>query len=142
MKLYGNFISPYVRLARIVVLEKGLQDRVEFIIAQTRMEESPYYKINPSGRVPYLIDDDGVGMEDSQLICAYLDSRDGKPRLHRPASDGNWAYGRLEARARSLCEGLSVWFREMSRAGANAPRPPWPTKWSAVSAWRTCLRAR
>jgi glutathione S-transferase len=87
------------------------------------MAESPYYKIIPCGRVPYLIDDDGVGIEDSQLICTYLDSRDGNPRLHRPASDGNWAYGRLEARARSLCEGLSVWFREMSRAESERSVP-------------------
>jgi len=115
MKLYVTFTSPYARLTRIVVLEKGLQDRVEVIAAQTRVADSPYYKINPSGRVPYLIDDAGVGMEDSQLICAYLDSLDGKPRLHRPASDPDWAYGRLEARARSLCDGIAVWVREMRR---------------------------
>jgi glutathione S-transferase len=115
MKLYVTFTSPYARLARIVVIEKGLQDRVEVIAAQTRVTDSPYYTINPSGRVPYLIDDAGVGMEDSQLICAYLDSLDGKPRLHRPASDRDWAYSRLEAKARSLCDGIAVWVREMSR---------------------------
>lgn len=115
MKLYVTFTSPYARLARIVVLEKGLQERVEVIAAQTRVADSPYYGINPSGRVPYLVDDAGVGMEDSHLICAYLDSLDGKPRLHRPASDRDWAYGRLEARARSLCDGIAVWAREMSR---------------------------
>lgn len=115
MKLYVTFTSPYARLARIVVLEKGLQERVEIIAAQTRVADSPYYGINPSGRVPYLVDDAGVGMEDSHLICAYLDSLDGKPRLHRPASDRDWAYGRLEARARSLCDGIAVWAREMSR---------------------------
>jgi len=115
MKLYVTFTSPYARLARIVVIEKGLQDRVEIIAAQTRVADSPYYRINPSGRVPYLIDDAGVGMEDSHFICAYLDSLDGKPRLHRPASDGDWAYARLEARARSLCDGIAVWAREMRR---------------------------
>jgi glutathione S-transferase len=115
MKLYVTFTSPYARLARILVLEKGLQDRVEIIAAQTRLADSPYYRINPSGRVPYLIDDAGVGMEDSHLICAYLDNLDGKPRLHRPASDRDWAYGRLEARARSLCDGIAVWVREMRR---------------------------
>jgi glutathione S-transferase len=115
MKLYVTFTSPYARLARIVVLEKGLHDRVEVIAAQTRVADSPYYKINPSGRVPYLIDDAGVGMEDSQLICAYLDRIDGKPRLHRAVSDPDWAYGRLEARARSLCDGIAVWVREMRR---------------------------
>ena len=45
MKLYVTFTSPYARLARIVVLEKGLQDRVEVIGAQTRVADSPYYKI-------------------------------------------------------------------------------------------------
>jgi glutathione S-transferase len=113
MKLYVTPSSPYARLARIVVLEKGLQNRVEIIMAQTRTAGSPYYAINPSGRVPFLIDDDGVAMEDSQVICAYLDSLDGRPRLHR--ADDDWRYRRLEARARSLCDGMSVWVREMRR---------------------------
>jgi glutathione S-transferase len=113
MKLYVTPTSPYARLARIVVIEKGLQDRVAVITAQTRTADSPYYAVNPSGRVPYLIDDAGVGMEDSQLICAYLDGLDGQPRLHRAEHD--WPYRRLEARARSLCDGISVWVREMRR---------------------------
>jgi glutathione S-transferase len=115
MKLYVTLTSPYARLARIVVIEKGLEPRVEIVEAKTRTPGSPYYRINPSGRVPYLVDDAGVGMEDSQLICAYLDGLDGKPRLHRPASDQDWAYRRLEASARSLCDGISVWVREMHR---------------------------
>ena len=82
MQLYVTMTSPYARLARVLVIEKALEDRVEIVAAKTRAPDSPYYKINPSGRVPYLIDDDGVGMEDSQLICAYLDSLDGEPRFH------------------------------------------------------------
>ena len=70
MKLYVTYASPYARLARILVAEKALQDRVEIVEVKTRTQASPYYQINPSGRVPYLIDDAGVGMEDSQLICA------------------------------------------------------------------------
>ena len=76
-------------MARIVVLEKGLPGRVEIIAAQTRRADSPYYRINPSGRVPYLIRDDGVGMEESAVICAYLDQLDGKPSLLcRPVTMG------------------------------------------------------
>jgi len=115
MKLYVTFTSPYSRLARIMVLEKGLDDRVEVIGAKTRAKDSPYYQINPSGRVPYLIDESGVGMEDSQLICAYLDSLDGKPRFHDPRRQTDWAYQRIEFAARNLCEGICVWVREMVR---------------------------
>jgi glutathione S-transferase len=108
MKLYVTYTSPYARLARIVVIEKAIEDRVEIIEAKTRTLDSPYYQINPSGRVPYLVDDAGLGMEDSQLICAYLDSLDGKPRFH---GSRNWAYRRLEFMARSMCDGISVWSR-------------------------------
>ena len=127
MKLYVTYTSPYARLARIVVVEKGLEHRVEIIEAKTRAPGSPYYQINPSGRVPYLVDDAGVGMEDSQLICAYLDSLDGKPRLRHPFRETEWAYRRLEATARSMCDGIAVWVREMrrprERAFADHPCP-------------------
>jgi glutathione S-transferase len=115
MKLYVTYRSPYARLARIIVIEKALEDRVEVIAAKTRAPDSPYYRINPSGRVPYLIDDAGVGMEDSQLICAYLDGLDGKPRFHAAAGATDWASLRLEFAARSLCDGIAVWGREMVR---------------------------
>jgi len=122
MKLYVTFTSPYARLTRILVLEKALEDRVEIIAAKTRAVDSPYYQVNPSGRVPYLIDDSGVGMEDSQLICAYLDNLDGKPRFHDPWRQTDWAYQRLEFAARNMCEGICVWVREMARpAGERSP---------------------
>ena len=115
MKLYVTYGSPYARLARIVVIEKALEDRVEIIEAKTRTPGSPYYQINPSGRVPYLVDDTGAGMEDSQLICAYLDGLDGKPRFHNASHAPDWAYLRLEFAARSMCDGIAVWAREMAR---------------------------
>jgi len=115
MKLYITPGSPYARMARIVVIEKELERRVEIIAAQTRVADSPYYKINPSGRVPYLVRDDGVGMEESAVICAYLDRLDGEPRFQLPAGDDAWEARRLEALARSTMDGLAVWGRELSR---------------------------
>ena len=140
MKLYVTYTSPYARLARIVVIEKALEDRVEIIEAKTRTPGSPYYQINPSGRVPYLIDDAGVGMEDSQLICAYLDSLDGKPRFHDPFNASDWAYRRLEATARSMCEGISVWMREMSRPENERSPTVLAHEVPAASAWPIILR--
>jgi glutathione S-transferase len=115
MKLYITYGSPYARLARIMVIEKRLGERVEIIEAKTRTVESPYYRINPSGRVPYLIDDAGIDFEDSQVICSFLDNLDGKPRFHHALDNSDWLFRRLEATARSFCDGIAVWAREMSR---------------------------
>jgi glutathione S-transferase len=115
MQLYITPASPYARMARIVVIEKGLESRVEIIRAQTRLTDSPYYKINPSGRVPYLIRDDGTGMEESALICAYLDQLDGKPIFNLPTGDQQWEARRLEGLSRSMLDGLAVWGREITR---------------------------
>jgi len=116
VKLYITPGSPYARMARVVVLEKGLERRVEIIVAQTRAADSPYYKINPSGRVPYLIRDDGVGLEESAVICAYLDHLDGSPAFDLPPGEQGWEARRLEALARSMVDGFAVWRRELSRA--------------------------
>jgi glutathione S-transferase len=115
MKLYVTLSSPYARMARIVVLEKGLERRVALVEAKTRTASSPYYAINPSGRVPYLVRDDGVGMEESSLICDYLDRIDGAPTLAVPPGDDPWEARRLQALATSLVDGISVWNRELAR---------------------------
>lgn len=122
MKLYITPTSPYARVVRIVVAEKDLSDRVDIIEAKTRQADSPYYRINPSGRVPYLVREDGGGMEDSQLIAIYLDGIGDGPRLTLEFATQNWEYGRLECTARSMLDGICVWVREMRRP-ANERSP-------------------
>ena len=112
VKLYITLTSPYARLARIVVLEKELGDKVEQIIAKTRQVDSPYYQVNPSGRVPCLILSDGTRLEESQLVCSYLDHLDAPPLFEPPTGTVGLQVRRLEAMARSLMDGVSVWIRE------------------------------
>lgn len=119
MKIYITEYSPYARMPRIVVLEKMLADRVEFMVAQTRVPDSPYYAINPSGRVPYLVRDDGIGIEESQVVCAFLDQIDGEPLFALPTGDKGWELRRLEVLGRSMMDGVSVWIRELLRPGAD-----------------------
>lgn len=121
-KLYITPGSPYARMVRMLILEKKLESRVEIIIAKTRVADSPYYAINPSGRVPYLLCEDGVGLEESALICDYLDHLDGAPAFELPAGDAALEVRRLEALARSMMDGLSVWSRELARP-ANERSP-------------------
>jgi glutathione S-transferase len=115
MRLYITPGSPYARIARIMVLEKRLDHRVEIETAQTRTVDSPYYRVNPSGRVPYLVRDDGVGLEDSAVICRYLDHLDGKPEFDLPAGNNGWEALRLGSLATSLVDGVAVLGRETGR---------------------------
>ena len=115
MELYVTLTSPYARLARAVIVEKGLQERVVVTPIQTRTPDSPLYAINPSGRVPTLVTDDGTVFEESALICAYLDHLDGVP-IFDPAADANrWQSLRMEAKVRSMLDGIAVWGRELRR---------------------------
>ena len=100
---------------RAVIIEKKLQDRVTVTPIQTRTPDSPLYAINPSGRVPTLVTDDGVIFEDSSLICTYLDQLDGAPIFDIPYDENRWPALRLEAKVRSMLDGISVWGREFYR---------------------------
>ena len=73
---------------------------------------SPYYQVNPSGRVPCLILSDGTRLEESQLVCSYLDHLDAPPLFEPPTGTVGLQVRRLEAMARSLMDGVSVWIRE------------------------------
>jgi glutathione S-transferase len=123
VKLYITQTSPYARVVRLVIIEKGLAQRVEIVEAKTRMPGSPYYALNPSGRVPFLVRDDGPGLEGSGLIATYLDNLDGRPALTPQPSAYGWAYGRLEAYARSMLDGIAVWVREMRRPDGERSPP-------------------
>ncbi len=115
MELFVTLTSPYARLARAVIIEKGLQDRVKVTPIQTRTPDSPLYAINPSGRVPTLVTEDGTMFEESAVICAYLDNLDGAPIFEIAHDDNRWTALRLEARVRSMLDGIAVWGRELYR---------------------------
>ena len=83
MKLYIIPGSPYARMARIVVHEKGLESRVEIVAAKIRAADSPHHAINPSARVPYLVADDGVGGEESALGTPPDKASQGTPKKPR-----------------------------------------------------------
>lgn len=119
MQLFITEFSPYVRMTRILLREKNLQTRVEEIIARTRKKNSPYYEINVSGRVPYLLHSDGgeggLRVVGSRLILEYLDQLDGTSILQSATVNDYWEYGRLEESALVVMDGVSVWSRELKR---------------------------
>lgn len=118
-KLFITEFSPYARMTRILCREKGLLSRVEEVIARTREVNSPYYKINFSGRVPYLLRSDGIGIAGSRLILEFLDQLQEDRLLHQPDKKSYWEYGRLEESALVVMDGVSVWCRELKRPASD-----------------------
>jgi glutathione S-transferase len=72
MKLLGSFTSPYVRKARIAFLEKKID--VELVLEDVWSASSKISELNPLGKVPALIMDDGGVMFDSRVIVEYADT--------------------------------------------------------------------
>jgi glutathione S-transferase len=64
-------LSPYCRKVRLVLAEKRLPFELRAERVWERREE--YLQINPAGTVPTLVEDNGLAIPDSTVICEYLD---------------------------------------------------------------------
>ncbi|ADE12223.1 glutathione S-transferase N-terminal domain-containing protein [Sideroxydans lithotrophicus] len=79
MKLIGSTTSPYVRKARLVLLEKNIPHT--FVIDPPSEPNSQVTRFNPLGRIPALILDDGSCIFDSTVIAEYADTLNDTPIL-------------------------------------------------------------
>lgn len=73
MKLYINTTSPFARLVRIVIAEKGLTDRIATEIVNPWDDPRPFLDDNPAGRVPTLLTAAGNAIAETFLILRYLE---------------------------------------------------------------------
>jgi len=75
MKLISADASPFVRKARVLIQELGLQDSVTLVdpgqITPISNNDS-LNAVNPLGMIPALELDDGETLYDSAVICEYL----------------------------------------------------------------------
>lgn len=80
MKLLMNNTSPYTRVARIALWEKGLGD-IETRIVDPWEDTPELVAANPSARVPTLVLDDGQVLTESLLIVLWLERARPEPSL-------------------------------------------------------------
>lgn len=104
MKLYITAPSPYARKCRIVVREKGLESRVEEIAVDPYANAPELLASNPIVQVPTLIADDGAPVNDSPVICEYLDAIGDGPRLLPTEGAERLRVRRLETQANAALE--------------------------------------
>ena len=69
MKLRYNPTSPYVRKCAVMIEEVGLGERIERVMTHPWAEFTDAHIVNPLGKVPALILEDGSALYDSAVIC-------------------------------------------------------------------------
>lgn len=76
MKLLYQTHSPYARKVLVAAHELGLQQQLQVIHHDTSptLRNDDIFALNPLGKVPVLILDDGLVLYDSSVICEYLDT--------------------------------------------------------------------
>ncbi|UGQ46000.1 glutathione S-transferase family protein [Massilia endophytica] len=86
MKLIGSLTSPYVRKVRVVLAEKKLDYAIE--LEDVWLPETTIHELNPLGKVPCLVLEDGDVMYDSRVIVEYLDTLTPVCKLLPPNGNG------------------------------------------------------
>ena len=97
MKLFYSAASPFVRKARIVSIEKGIDDQIELFTSERGKRLDELGPDNPILKVPTLIDDVGEAWFDSPVICEYLDSLVPEPKLFPKDGMTRWQALRIQA---------------------------------------------
>jgi glutathione S-transferase len=73
-------------------------------------------RVNPIGRIPALVTENGDMLYDSVVICEYLDAHYGGGRLFPQAEARRWDALRRHALANGMLELLVQWRSERSRS--------------------------
>ena len=111
MKLYSNTASPFARKCRVVAHELGL--KLEEIRTLPVQDEN-FRRINPLGKIPALVLDDGSVLIDSPVICEYLNDLGGGKFFPGTSAfrhnSGRWKALGLQALGDGLADAAVAWI--------------------------------
>ena len=97
IKLYDFLPCPFGQKVRIALAEKGLTyDLVQVDITKGEHRHPDFFRLNPFGRVPVLVDEDTT-IYDSTIINEYLEDEYPEPPILPPVGSSA-----MRARARRL----------------------------------------
>ena len=134
MQLYYSATSPFARKVRVLIDEAGLEDR----ITMTQVAGHPIdpgtlpVDINPLGKIPTLVLDDGRVIYDSRVICRYLDGISGAGLY--PADEKLWNTLVIEATADGMLEAAVLMVYEKRLRTEAQQSPTWiEAQWAKVA---------
>lgn len=112
MKLYGSLTSPYVRKVRAFMHEKGIE--CDFVVEAATDPAGNVARLNPLGKIPVLVRDDGETLFESMMLIEYLDSLRGAP-LIPPPGEARWRAQRWHALGQGMLDAVVTRLMETRR---------------------------
>ncbi len=117
MKLHWSPRSPFVRKVMVAAHETGLVEQLSLVRTMVAMTATNQELLpdNPLSKLPTLVLDDGTPLYDSVVICEYLDTLHGGPKLFPSEANAKWTALRRHALGDGLLELLILWRNERER---------------------------
>jgi glutathione S-transferase len=125
MKLFYSVNSPYARKCRVVALEKGLKDKIEFVQVDPWANPPELLAVNPLCRIPTLLTKSGMALCESPVICEYLDSLSPEPKLFPAHMAEKVSVLGLTALADGIMDDAVGWVIETMKRPADKQWPVW-----------------
>jgi glutathione S-transferase len=134
MRLFDRPGFPNPARIRIVLAEKGLEPRIEFVpvdLIGAEHKQPAFLEKNPSGVVPVLQLDDGTYVAECTAITEYLDNLDGDPKLTGRSPKEKAVIHMMQKRAESeLIDPVGEYFHHATPGLGAALQafksPDWP----------------
>ena len=84
-KLIHHPLCPHSRFVRLILNEYGIETQ---LIEERPSERNPeFLRLNPAGRTPVFVDDDGTVVPGALVIAEYLDETRGSAAGVAPDAD-------------------------------------------------------
>ena len=142
MKLFDNPASPYCRKVMVVLHEAGRVDEVEtsFAIGSPVNSDQMPTAVNPLGKIPTLVRDEGPALYDSRVICRYFDAKYG---LGLYPDQDPWDVLTLEATGDGIMDAaLAIVYEARTRPEELHYAPVLDGQWAKVERALDVLNSR
>lgn len=117
MKLIIAKPSPYARKARVALIEKGIE--FETIVENPWLPDTGISGVNPLGKIPALVLDDGRVIHDSKVIVEYLETLNVSPALIPSSPDLRITHKQIEVIADGVSDAVVLIRLEGTRPSAK-----------------------
>ena len=117
MKLVTSLTSPYGRKVRVVLLEKKIPFQLQ--VENPWQADSVVSSLNPLGKVPVLVLEDGESVFDSRVIVEYLDHVSPVAHLIPGEPKSRMVVRGVEALADGVTDAAVAVYLEKKRAPAQ-----------------------